>query len=59
MYSISKKRHSTRRRDPMSGKTTQSDEERRINLRSFYIGIAIGVALIILYTILYFAGLAH
>jgi hypothetical protein len=43
----------------MSGKTTRTDEERKINLRSFYFGIAIGVALIALYTILYFAGLAH
>jgi hypothetical protein len=41
----------------MSEKHTPTEEEKKINRRSFIIGIFIGLAFIILFTILYFAGL--
>jgi hypothetical protein len=41
----------------MSNKPAPTDEEQKINRRSFIIGICIGLAFIILFTILYFAGL--
>lgn len=41
----------------MSEKKPLTDEERRINWRSFIIGIFIGIAIIVLFTILYFVGL--
>lgn len=41
----------------MSDKYTPTEEERKINRRSFIIGIGIGMAFIILFTVLYFAGL--
>jgi hypothetical protein len=41
----------------MSEKSSQSDEEKRINHRSFYIGMCIATAIIVLYIILYYAGL--
>jgi hypothetical protein len=41
----------------MSEQTPTTDEERKINRRSFVIGIFIGLAFIILFTILYYAGL--
>jgi hypothetical protein len=43
----------------MSDKTSRNDEERRINIRSFYIGGVIVMAIFIFYIILYFAGLIH
>ena len=41
----------------MSEKIPHNDEEKRINRNSFIIGIFIGLAFIILFTGLYFAGL--
>jgi len=41
----------------MSEKTPPTDEEKRINRNSFIIGIFIGLAFIVLFTILYYAGL--
>jgi hypothetical protein len=41
----------------MSEKTPPNNEEKRINRNSFIIGIFIGLAFIILFTVLYFAGL--
>jgi len=41
----------------MSEKTPPTDEEKHINRKSFYIGICIGLAFIVLFTILYYAGL--
>jgi hypothetical protein len=41
----------------MSEKTPPNDEEKRINRNSFIIGIFIGLAICILFTVLYFAGL--
>jgi hypothetical protein len=41
----------------MSEKHTPTEEEKKITRRSFIIGICIGLAFIILFTILYFAGL--
>ena len=41
----------------MSEKIPPTDEEKRINRNSFYIGICIGMAFIVLFTILYYLGL--
>ncbi|MFL5627611.1 MAG: hypothetical protein ACJ788_18695 [Ktedonobacteraceae bacterium] len=41
----------------MSEQIPPTDEESNINRRSFIIGICIGLAFIILFTILYYAGL--
>ncbi len=41
----------------MSEKTPPTDEERRINRRSFIIGIFIGLAFIVLFTIMYYTGI--
>ena len=41
----------------MSEKPTPTGEEQKINRRSFVIGIFIGLAFIILFTVLYFMGL--
>lgn len=41
----------------MSEKPTPTEEEQKINRRSFVIGIFIGLAFIILFTALYFMGL--
>jgi hypothetical protein len=41
----------------MSEKISPTDEEKRINRNSFIIGIFIGLAFIVLFTILYYAGL--
>ena len=41
----------------MGEKPTPTEEERKINRRSFIIGIFIGLAFIILFTVLYFMGL--
>jgi hypothetical protein len=41
----------------MTGKIPPTDEERRVNRNSFIIGIFIGLAFIVLFTILYYAGL--
>jgi hypothetical protein len=41
----------------MGEKTSPPDEERRINRRSFIVGMFIGLAFIILFTILYYHGL--
>jgi hypothetical protein len=41
----------------MSEKRTPTEEEQKINRRSFIIGIGIGAAFIILFTVLYFMGL--
>jgi hypothetical protein len=41
----------------MSEKPNPTEEERNINRRSFIIGIFIGLAIIILFTVLYFMGL--
>ncbi len=41
----------------MSNNKPTTDEERRINLRSFIVGMFIALAFIVLFTILYFAGL--
>lgn len=41
----------------MSEKHILTEEERKINRRSFIIGIGIAMAFIALFTILYFAGL--
>jgi predicted nucleic acid-binding Zn ribbon protein len=41
----------------MSEKSSQSDEEKRINHRSFYIGMCIAAAFIVILVILYYAGL--
>ena len=41
----------------MSKMKQTTDEEKRINLRSFIIGMIIALALIVLYTVFYFAGL--
>jgi hypothetical protein len=38
------------------GKRPRTEEQRRIDRRSFYIGIGIGIAIMALYVILYFAG---
>ncbi len=55
---MSNKTHSTLEKETdMSEKTPSTDEERKINRRSFIIGIFIVLAIIILYTILYYAGL--
>lgn len=37
-------------------KRPRTEEEKRIDRRSFFIGIFIGMAIIALFTILYFAG---
>jgi hypothetical protein len=55
---MSNKTHSTLEKETdMSEKTPSTDEERYINRRSFIIGIFIGLAFIILFTILYYARL--
>jgi len=55
---MSNKTHSTLEKETdMSEKTPSTDEERKINRRSFIIGIFIGLAFIILFTILYYARL--
>ena len=55
---MSNKTHSTLEKEiGMSEQTPTTDEERKINRRSFVIGIFIGLAFIILFTILYYAGL--
>jgi len=41
----------------MSHETQSKDEERRLNRRSFIIGIFIALAVMILFVILYYAGL--
>lgn len=41
----------------MGEKTSPLDEERRVNRRSFIVGMLIGLAFIILFTILYYQGL--
>jgi hypothetical protein len=41
----------------MSGKKEPTEEEKRINRKSFIIGIFIGLAFIVLFTILFYAGL--
>jgi len=41
----------------MSEKIPPNDEQKRINRNSFIIGIFIGLAIFILFTGLYFAGL--
>ena len=41
----------------MSEKIPPNDEEKRINRNSFIIGVFIGLAFIILFTVLYYAGL--
>ena len=41
----------------MSEKKEPTEEERRINRNSFIIGIFIGLAFIILFTILFYTGL--
>lgn len=41
----------------MSNNKQTTDEERHINVRSFIIGMVIALALIVLYTVFYFAGL--
>lgn len=38
------------------GKHPGTEEQKRIDRRSFYIGICIGIAIMALYVILYFAG---
>jgi hypothetical protein len=43
----------------MSDKTPLTNEQRKINRRSFYVGIAIAMAIFIIYIILYFAGIIH
>lgn len=54
---MSNKTHSTLEKETgMSEQTPTTDEERKINRRSFVIGIFIGLAFIILFTILYYAG---
>jgi hypothetical protein len=40
----------------MSEKNAPTEEERKINRRSFIIGIFIGLAFIILFTVFYFMG---
>ena len=55
---MSKKTRSTLEKETgMSEQIPPTDEERNINRRSFIIGIFIGLAFIILFTILYYAGL--
>jgi hypothetical protein len=55
---MSNKTHSTLEKEiGMSEQTPTTDEERKINRRSFVIGIFIVLAIFILYTILYYAGL--
>lgn len=55
---MSNKTHPTLEKEiDMSEQTPTTDEERKINRRSFVIGIFIGLAFIILFTILYYAGL--
>jgi hypothetical protein len=55
---MSNKTHSTLEKEiGMSEHTSTTDEERKINRKSFIIGIFIGLAFIILFTILYYAGL--
>jgi hypothetical protein len=41
----------------MSEKIPPTDEEKRINRNSFIIGVFIGLAFIILFTVLYYTGL--
>jgi hypothetical protein len=41
----------------MSDKPPLSDEQKQINHRSFYIGMCIAAAVMILFIILYYAGL--
>jgi hypothetical protein len=41
----------------MSEKIPPTDEEKRTNRNSFIIGVFIGLAFIILFTVLYYAGL--
>ncbi|HLJ35757.1 MAG TPA: hypothetical protein VKU38_19025 [Ktedonobacteraceae bacterium] len=43
----------------MSEKHSRTAEEKRIDRRSFVIGIGIGVAVIALYVVFYYAGLIH
>jgi hypothetical protein len=55
---MSNKTHPTLEKEiDMSEQTPTTDEERKINRRSFVIGIFIVLAIFILYTILYYAGL--
>jgi hypothetical protein len=55
---MSNKTHPTLEKEiDMSEQTPTTDEERKINRRSFIIGIFIVLAIFILYTILYYAGL--
>jgi hypothetical protein len=55
---MSNKTHPTLEKEiGMSEQTPTTDEERKINRRSFVIGIFIGLAFIILFTVLYYAGL--
>lgn len=54
---MSNKTHSILEKEiDMSEQTPTTDEERKINRRSFVIGIFIALAFIILFTILYYAG---
>jgi hypothetical protein len=41
----------------MSEKRTPTEEEQKINRRSFIIGIFIALAFIVLFTVLYYMGL--
>jgi hypothetical protein len=41
----------------MSDRKQTTEEERRTNIRSFIIGIFIALAIMVLYVVLYFAGL--
>jgi len=55
---MSNKTHSTLEKEiGMSEQTPTTEEQRKINRRSFIIGIFIVLAIFILYTILYYAGL--
>lgn len=55
---MSNKTHSTLEKEiGMSEHTPTTEEQRKINRRSFIIGIFIVLAIFILYTILYYAGL--
>ncbi|MFL5661248.1 MAG: hypothetical protein ACJ8BW_07835 [Ktedonobacteraceae bacterium] len=55
---MSNKTHSILEKEiGMSKQTPTTEEQRHINRRSFIIGIFIVLAIIILYTILYYAGL--
>ena len=43
----------------MSEKHSRTEEQKRIDRRSFVIGIGIGVVVITLYIVFYFLGLIH